>query len=246
MKSYILTFQLILLLPILTSITAQNVEIQADTTYLDGVSTINRSYSLPIDSGSDGQVITSDGNGQSAWQSLPAPDPEPSGTYVYQIPYVCGFQGETGLPQGATATRSEGQYMTSIMLNNSALDTATVERQVVLLDAGEFAGPASGVVQAPADTIAMDVLPRFHSLELTCAEIDGMLGGGLAIVLPPIDGYIILESDERINVAAIYTYFGISLEEEFIGNAGGLGVGQGQSIDTEQIEPVFVPAATED
>lgn len=235
---------LVLCLFLVTNSFSQNVEIGSDSLYIDAVATINRAYSLPGTPGVDGQVITSDGAGQSKWEDLPPSASTTVGTYVYQVPYVCGFQGEDALPQSAGATRSEGQYMTSIMINNPALDTALIDRQVVLLDAGEFGGPPSGIVQPPSDTLILDTIPRFYSLELTCAEIDGMLGGGVASISPPIDGYVILESDQKIKVSVIYTFFGISVELEPINQGGGLGIGQGQSIDTEQIEPVFVPSAS--
>ena len=242
MRKYFQLISLLLITFLSNSIFAQNVEIQGDSVYLDAVATINRAYSLPGDVGIDGQVITTNGAGQSSWESLPPPGSSTEGTYVYQIPFVCGYEGTNVLPQGIFATRSEGQYMTSIMLNNPALDTAMIDRQVVLLDFGEFSGPSSGIVQPPADTLIMDTIPRFYSLELTCAEIDEMLEIGLGAIIPPIDGYVILESDQKIKVSVIYTYFGKTTEIEPINQGGGLGVGQGHSIDTEQIEPIFVPS----
>lgn len=231
-------------MPIL--LTSQNVEIQGDTVYLDAVTTVNSAYSLPSNSGVSGQVMTSDGAGQSSWSELPPSSSVEEGTYVYMVPYVCGFKDADALPLGPLGTRTEGQYLTSIMLNNPALDTASIDRQVVLLDAGEFSGPASGVVQMPFDTLILDTLPRFHSLELTCAEIDGMMGGGVSAISPPIDGYVILESDQKIKVSVVYTYFGNTVEIEPINQGGGLGVGQGHSIDIEQIEAVFVPSIPEE
>ncbi len=246
MKFNIFLFCLVQFCLISNSLFSQNVEIQGDTAHLDAVVTVNRAYSLPNADGLNGQVITADGNGQSNWSELPASYPSEEGTYVYIVPYVCGFKGAGTLPLGPLASRTEGQYLTSIMLNNPSLDTASIDRQVVLLDAGEFSGPLSGVVQSPYDTLLVDTLPRFNSLELTCTEIDGMMGGGLATIIPPIDGYIILESDQNIKVSTIYTYFGISTEIEPINQGGGLGVGQGQSIDIEQITPVFVPAVPDE
>jgi len=225
---------------------SQNVEIQGDTVYLDAVTTVNRAYSLPSIVGVNGQVITSDGTGQSSWSELPPSSSVVEGTYVYIVPYVCGFEDVAILPLGPLSSRTEGQYLTSVMLNNPSLDTASIDRQVVLLDAGEFSGPLSGVIQMPYDTLLVDTLPRFHSLELTCTEIDGMMDGGISVITPPIDGNLILESDQKIKVSVVYTYFGKSVEIEAINQGGGLGLGQGQSIDIEQIIPVFVPSVPEE
>lgn len=226
---------------------AQTVEFEVDTTTVQTL-VVNDAYSLPLTQGLEGQVVTSNGAGQSAWASSGAV--AEGTTYVYTIPFVCGYQDFGPAPD--PENRTLGEYETSILLSNPMRDTAKITRYTVVLDAGDFDPlvPSDTTVE-PAMTVVMDTIPRFYSHELDCGDIFDQLGG--SALWPAYDGNVIIESDVRIAASGIYTYYLIEIVESSdtlvyqlaqgvgVGLGKGVGVGAGTSIDVVPFEPVSVP-----
>lgn len=234
---FLLTISLI---GLTTAPTAQSVEFETDSTLVDGTLYINDAYSLPTDPGFDGQVITSNGTGQSYWRS-PTTYTDP-GVYIYMVPYVCGYK-DTGFP--SVENRNDGEYQTSVLIANPAYSTAFISRYVTLTHESLDPLIAPDSIRAPAPDINTESLSRFYSYALTCDEIFTSLGSLVSPLTPTFEGYVILESSEEIKVSASYTYTNVSLEVEAMQNGIGLGVGTGTSIDVEQIDGIFIPLLPE-
>ena len=233
---------LILCLLYITSPQTQSqalVDFDTDSALIDGTVVISEAYSLPEDVGVAGHVLTTNGSGQSAWMSLPTA-PSVSGTFVYMTPYVCGALGPQPFP--VISDRNDGQYQTSISISNPAHGAATLTRYITHTHevADSLVPPDS--IRAPGPTILSDALPRFYAFAMTCAEVYDMLGYTPDPVTPVFEGYVIIESDEKLAVSATYTYYDLGAFLESVNQGGGGGLGIGNSIDIEQIEPIFVPS----
>lgn len=228
---------------------SQNVDFQVDTTSVQTLS-INDAYTLPQTQGLDGQVITSNGEGQSSWASQSTVSE--GTTYVYTIPYVCGFQdfGASGDPENRTL----GEYETSIQLTNPMRDTAKIVRYAVLLDAGDFDPEVpSDVTVAPSMDVVLDTIPRFYSHTLDCKDILTQVSGFPTPLTPSFGGNVIIESDIKIAASGIYTYYLLETiiqsdtlkymvqQGVGVGIGTGVGVGAGTSINVVPIEPIEVP-----
>ncbi len=229
----------------LMSIDAQTiVEFETDSAYIDGTIVVNREYSLPTVDGADGQVLTSNGSGQSSWMS-PSSSGSDDGTYVYLAPFVCGYQDHGILP--THYNRNKGQYQTSISILNPAHEDMILSRTLSLTHNRSDTLIPPDAIQAPADTIFTDTLSRFYTFAMTCDEIyDVLISEDLISPLTTtFEGHVIIESDEKIAVSAAYTYFDSDFLLDFIpiqqGGGGAGGIGLGVSIDVETIDPIFIP-----
>lgn len=196
-------------------------------------------------------MVTSNGAGQSAWASHGTI--AEGATYVYTIPFVCGYQ-DFG-PSPDPENRTFGEYETSILLSNPMRDTAKITRYTVVLDANDF-DPIipSDTTVPPAMTVEMDTLPRFYSHELDCGDIFTQLDG--SALWPSYDGNVIIESNVRIAASGIYSYYLFEIAERSdtlvyqlaqgvgVGLGTGVGVGGGTSINVVPFDPVVVPPET--
>ena len=214
------------------------VEFETDSTLIDGTVVINDAYSLPEDAGTIGQVITTNGSGQSAWMSLSTP-PAITGTYVFMTTFVCGYT-EVELP--VLHDRNSGQYQTSIVISNPAFDDASITRYVTHTHENIDSLVSPDSIQAPAITSVTNSLSRFHAFAMTCDQVYEILGYTPHPGTPIFEGYVIFESDEKLAVSATYTYYDIGFFIDAVNQGGAGGLGIGNSIDIERIEPIFVPS----
>ena len=214
------------------------VDFESDSVILGGVVAVNDAYILPTDGGVDGQVLTTNGAGQSAWASpsLPAE----TGTYVYMATYVCGVGGPELFP--VPDDRNDGQYQTAISIANPSFGSASITRYVTRShDVDDIAIPPDSI-RAPLDSIVTQMLPRFYSYAMTCEEVFDQLGDSADPISPIIEGFVIFESDRKLVVTATYTYYDTFLFTDPIQQGGAGGAGVGTSIDVEQIKGVFIPS----
>lgn len=223
------------------------VDFESDSANIDGVVTINRAYHLPTTDGTDGQVLTTNGAGQSNWSSLSASTSSPSGKYVYLAPYICGKRGDSMFP--TVRDRNDGQYQSAINIINPFPEEAPLRRGTSLTHASVDTLIAPDVIKAPAPDIFLDTLLEYHAFALTCAEIYDMLGALVFPLTATYEGHVIIESPHKLQVTGTYTYKSLELVER-IESANqalgvGLGLGTGVSIDVELVQPIFVPDSTD-
>jgi hypothetical protein len=127
--------------------------------------------------------------------------------FDYAAKLVCGVQGESDV-----LSLARGAYGTTInILNQGRRDAEFLKHLVLALPPGE---------QRPGNTyrIALDQLPAGHALAVDCDDVrerlfpDGFPGGY-------VDGFVTLESDERLEVVGVYTVASVNQAGDIVGGS---------------------------
>ncbi len=171
-------------------------------------------------------------------------------TYSYAVKFVCGFnKSNVGIlsngAQGGEATVKSGNYATEINIFNPSPDANIRKKFIHVVKEGvpggrepNFSGPAiHDFIALPNCAATMDDCNRFAEL----------FYGGPALVptpLPLFIGFLVIESDQELDVTAVYTAEACS-DWVVVGGAamcstppgipGVAAFGVGISIDVEQI-----------
>jgi hypothetical protein len=115
--------------------------------------------------------------------------------YVYVIKYVCNIPPSLE-PAAPLAGLADGLYYVDINIYNPsiALKPSTLTMKYV-----PSPGPAGGApIQFPAVVLAAD-----STMDIDCAKISGILYP--MVIALPFKGFIILYSNTKLNVVAVYT-----------------------------------------
>jgi hypothetical protein len=124
--------------------------------------------------------------------------------YMYVAKFTCAV--EAGEDENLGLPLIPARYRTAVNIHNPQRDSISFSKKVVLAFAErtEQRGPISQWQQ--------DRLQADEALAVDCVDIEKLLGG-----LPPIaDGFVVIESEVPLDVAAVYTTESVGIDVEYI------------------------------
>ena len=179
---------------------------------------------------------------------------QPAGaqTYSYAAKFVCGFNrsnvGHGGVPGeiGGEATVKLGNYATEINIFNPSPD-ANLDKRVLVLYDDQAPWPPVGRepnIVFPTGGEAIP-LPNFAATMDDCNKIYQLVGIPLFVPPPLLIGFLVIQSDQPLDVVAVYTTeicsdWTVLGANGMCNNANG-SFGAGLSIDVEQVAERVLP-----
>lgn len=183
--------------------------------------------------------------------SVLAAQPAAAQTYSYAAKFVCGFNRSNagyGVPGefGGEAIVKIGNYATEINIFNPSPDADISKRVLVLYDDQAFWPPVGREPNIVFPTGGEAIpLPNFAATMDDCNKIYQLLGIPLFVPPPLLVGFLVIQSNQPLDVVAVYTTE-ICSDWTILGANGmctnGNGsFGAGLSIDVEQVAERRLP-----
>jgi hypothetical protein len=130
----------------------------------------------------------------------------PSSLFVYAAKFVCGVMPESREPT-AEGPVEPGSYATSINIHNPHAQTVVFLKKAVLLfnETGLTVKQTFEEPKPPAHLVRAELLPDW-GMEIDGRDIRLELLSGQAPAAPTfIEGWVVIESPEPLDVVAVYT-----------------------------------------